>query len=71
MLEPLQGKKDIKRAKNKKNDIFGKGRAAINSSLYKLKFLTVKFGFLSLFGMRSIKKMSKYFDLIAEKRELI
>ena len=36
----------------------------------KLEFFTVRSGFLSLFGMRSTKKMPAYSDQMAEKLEL-
>ena len=36
------------------------GRATINSSLYKFKFFTIRFGFLSFFGVGSTKKMLEY-----------
>ena len=44
--------------------------AIINSSLYKLEFLIVRFGFLSLFGVKSTKNMSEYSDPIVKKLEL-
>ena len=48
-----------------------KGRVIISSSLYKFEFLIVRLGFLLFFGMGSIKNMSKYSNLMAEKLELI
>ena len=42
------------------------GRATVSSSLYKLEFLTIRFGFLSLFTVRFIKNMSEYSDPLAE-----
>ena len=47
------------------------GKVTVSSSLYKLEFFTVRYGFLSFFGMRSTKKMLKYSDPMAEMLELI
>ena len=47
------------------------GRATLSLSLYKLEFFIVKYEFLSLFGVGSIKKMVEYSDLMTKKLLLI
>ena len=44
-----------------------KRRATVSSSLYKLKFFTFRYGFLSLFGMESTNKMLEYSDQMADR----